>query len=318
MSMRRTLKSAARLLAGLAIRLGLVLIKLFPRRFFFALARSAADLGYYLFYRFRSRSIRNLSLALGTELAAAQIAAAVHRSLRGFFRAFVEVGLATGAPPEKIRREIPLCGREHLEAALARGKGAIALSAHLGNFFLVGTRLSAEGFSISILVNQPADGYFGRFMDRCRARLGQRTIHARPRRLAFRNLVETLRRNETAIVIADEYRSGAGVFVPFFGRTVVARRGPATLALRTGAALVPVCLVRGADGELRLVIEPEIEVSRTGDIKADMRENTRRIAQWVEKTVRAYPDQWNWMSVRWHEPSLGAELQKEPRYQGST
>jgi Kdo2-lipid IVA lauroyltransferase/acyltransferase len=316
--MRRNLKSVAQLLAGLAITLGLVSMKIFPRRLFFAFARWVADLGYYLFYRFRTRSIRNLSLALGAELDAPHIAAAVHRSLRSFFRAFVEVGLAINVPAEKIRAEIPLSGREHLEAALGKGNGAIALSAHLGNFFLVGTRLAAEGFSNSVLVNQAPDEYLGRFMDRCRVRLGHGTIHARPRRLAFRNLVETLRRNETTIVIADEYRSGDGVFVPFFGRTVVARRGPATLALRTGAALVPVCLVRGAEGELRLVIEPEIEVARTGDIKADVRENTRRIAEWVEKTVRAFPDQWNWTNVRWHQAPLGAELEKQPRYQGST
>lgn len=314
--MRRFLKSLVQIGIGFALKLGLFSVKIFPRRLFLATAQVAADLGFVLFHSFRTRSIRNLTLALGDQLGAAEIAATVRMSLRNFFRDFVELGFALDAPPEKIRSEIQLFGREHLEAALVKGKGAIALSAHLGNFFLVGTRLAAEGFSNSVLVNQLPNGSFGRFIDHCRLRLGQRTIHARPPRLAFRHLVHALRRNEITIVIADEYRSGSGVFAPFFGRTVVARRGPATLALRTGAALLPVCLVRGADGELKLMIEPEIELARSGRIKADVSENTLRIVQWLEKTVRAYPDQWNWMNVHWQQAPIGAWVGKEPRFKG--
>lgn len=314
--MRRFLKSLAQIGLSLTIKLGLLSVKILPRRFFLVLAQAAADLGYYLFHSFRTRSIRNLTLALGNQLSAGEISATVRRSLRNFFRDFVELCFALDTPFQHIRGEIALSGREHLEAALARGRGAIALSAHLGNFFLVGTRLAAEGFSNSMLVNQLPNGSLGRFIDHCRLRLGQRIIHARPPRLAFRHLVHALRRNEITIVIADEYRSGSGVFAPFFGRTVVARRGPATLALRTGAALLPVCLVRGADGELKLMIEPEIELARSGRIKADVSENTLRIVQWLEKTVRAYPDQWNWMNVHWQQAPIGAWVGKEPRFEG--
>lgn len=316
--MRRLLKNLAQIAAGFGFSLGLLSIKILPRRLLLLFARAAADLGFYLFHRFRARSIRNLTLALGDQLDAREIASVVRGSLRNFFRAFVEVGLALETAPEEIRTQVPVLGREYLDAALAKGKGAIALSAHLGNFFLVGTRLSAEGFVASVLVNQPSNGYFGRLMDGWRLRVGQRTIHARPRRLAFRDLVQALRRNEITIVIADEYRSGSGVFVPFFGRTVLARRGPATLALRTGAALVPIYLIRRPDGELVLIIEPEIELARSGTIKADVRENTLRIAQWLEKTVSAYPNQWNWMNVRWHRASLGAAAGKEPGYEKLT
>lgn len=313
--MRRLLKNLTQIATGFGLNLGLLSIKILPRRLFLFLAQAAADLGFYLFHRFRARSIRNLTLALGDQLDPRQIASTVRSSLRNFFRDFVEVGFALETAPEKIRAEIPVLGRAHLEAALAKGKGAIALSAHLGNFFLVGTRLSAEGYVTSVLVNQPANGYFGHLMDRWRLRVGQRTIHARPRRLAFRNLVQALRRNEITIVIADEYRSGSGVFVPFFGRTVLARRGPATLALRTGAPLVPIYLIRRPDGELKLIIEPEIELAKSGAIKADVRENTLRVAEWLEKTVSAYPGQWNWMNVRWRGASLGAVARKEPRYE---
>ena len=82
-----------------------------------------------------------------------------------------------------------------------------------------------------------------------------------------------LRRNEIAVMITDEYRRGNGIPTAFFGRTVLARRGPATLASRTGAAVVPACLVRQPDDTLRLVIEPELELARSGKGKAEIAEN---------------------------------------------
>lgn len=297
----------------LGLKVGRLAIKVFPRRFFIFFSEAAADVGFYLFHSFRKRSIRNLNLALGKRLDAREI---VRKSLRNFFRDFVEMGFALEASPEEIRAEIPLLGREHLEAALAKGKGAIALSAHLGNFFLVGTRLAIEGYPTYVLVNPPRNGSFRELLVQYRLKVWQRTIHSRPRRQAFDELLRVLRQNELAIVIADEYRSGNGIYVPFFGRTVLARRGPATLALRTGAAVVPIYLIRDPSGRLTLMIEPEIKLFRSENVQADIKENTLRITQWLERVVRSYPDQWNWMNIHWQQASLGTLIAEEHRYEG--
>jgi KDO2-lipid IV(A) lauroyltransferase len=223
------------------------------------------------------------------------------QSLRNFFRASVEIAIFMRVSDEEFRRKIAIEGREYLDAALAKGKGVLILSAHLGNFFLAGSRLAVEGFPIYVLVNQPRDGKFAQLMDDYRLRVRQKTIHARPRRQAFRDLNTVLRNNQIAVIIADEYRHGNGIEVPLFGRTVIARRGPATLALRTGAAVVPASMIRQPDDTLKMVIEPELELDRSGRGKAEIRENTIRITQWLERTVRNYPDQWNWMNIRWCE-----------------
>jgi KDO2-lipid IV(A) lauroyltransferase len=136
-------------------------------------------------------------------------------------------------------------------------------------------------------------------MDKYRLKIKQRTIHARPRREALKRLNEVLRANESAVMIADEYRQGSGIQVPLFGKMVIARRGPATVALRTGAAVVPACMVRQADESLKLVIEPELELDRSGKSATQIRENTIKITQWLERTARRYPEQWNWMNIRW-------------------
>ncbi|MGH7847050.1 MAG: lysophospholipid acyltransferase family protein [Candidatus Binatia bacterium] len=300
--MRSLLENISYLVAFLVLETGGLAIRLLPRRFCLLIARAFADLGFILVYRFRQRSIQNLRIALGGELHDGAVTVTARNSLRGFFRAFAEIGFALHSPLHGIREEIPVQGREHLEKALAKGKGVIVLSAHLGNFFLLGTRLAADGYPVQVLV-KPTFGGSGRFadlMDRYRLRLGQRTIRARPRRMAARELIKALRQNQLVILIADEYRS-RGIPVTFFGGTVLARRGVATLGMRTGAPVVPMCLVRESNGELVVVVEPELNFVQTGRLNEDVAENTRRITQWVEKVVRAYPDQWNWTVIRWQK-----------------
>jgi KDO2-lipid IV(A) lauroyltransferase len=288
-----------------AIRLGFaagrLIIRILPRTWAFAISDFLARVAFTLFRGFRKRSLQNLEIAFSDGIDPAEGRRIVHRSLRSFFRACIEAGIALDSGAEALRDAIPVSGRDHLDAAIAKGRGVILLSAHLGNFFLIGTRLAVEGYSIHVLVNQPEDSHLARLMDDYRLQVRQKTIHARPRREALRTLHQVLRRNEVAVVIADEYRKGNGIRVPLFGRMVLARRGPATLASRTGAAIVPVYMLREADDGLRLVIEPELELARNGKGPADIRENTFRITRWLERTVRAHPEQWNWMNIRWWE-----------------
>jgi len=291
--------------ARIGFAIGGFLAKIFPRRPLYAVSERLADLGFYLFSQFRERSIKNLSVAFGNELGREEVEDIARKSLRNFFHDFVEMCLALNASVEEIRQEIPMVGREHLEAALSRGQGVIVLSGHLGNFFLLGTRLWAEGYSTSVLVNPTRNGRFAAVMDRYRLKVGQRTIHARPRRRASYELRQALRRNELVMMIADEYRK-KGVPVKFFGRWVLARRGPVTLALRTGAALLPSYLVRDQAGRLKLIVEPELALSRPGRMAENLIENMFKITEQLEHAVRSYPDQWNWMNILWQDAPTGA------------
>jgi Kdo2-lipid IVA lauroyltransferase/acyltransferase len=296
---------------------GCLAMRVLPRKWIFFLSDVLASIAFVLFRRFRTRSSTNVRLALGDNLDSAETGAIVRGSLRNFFRSCVEVVGALESSIEAFCSEIPISGREHLDVALAKGNGVIVLSAHLSNFFLIGTRLAGAGYTTHVLVNPPKDRDFAQLMDDYRWQVRQRTIHARPRREALNQLHLVLRRNELAVVIADEYRKGNGIPVPLFGRTVQARRGPATLALRTGAAVVPVCMVRQSDDSLKLIIEPELDLVRSGETKVAIRENTLRLTQWLERTVCKYPDQWNWMNIRWSENQESSLVAKERRFEGS-
>jgi KDO2-lipid IV(A) lauroyltransferase len=200
---------------------------------------------------------------------------------------------------QEFRNAMPVAGLHHLDNAVAKGNGVIVLSAHMGNFFLLGTRLALEGHEIHVLINQPREGHFGRLMDDYRRRIRLQTIHARPRQAAVREISSALKQGGIVIMIADEYRKGNGIPATLFGRTVLARRGPAIFAARTGAAVLPACVFRQPDDSLKLVIEPELDLLRPGRTPEENSENIALITQWTEKTVRAHPDQWNWMNIRW-------------------
>ena len=100
----------------------------------------------------------------------------------------------------------------------------------------------------------------------------------------------------TVLMLADNLKRGE-LETTLFGQPVRTARGAVSLALRTRAPVLPVYLVRGYSGRLRLVIEPEMEMERTGDLGADVAANTGRIMRLLEDLVRRYPDQWYWLTV---------------------
>jgi len=311
-------EKAAYLGAWVGFKAGCLAVRIVPRQWLYRFSDTLAVIGFYLLRGFRRRSIRNVGFALGEKLTGVQVEEIVRKSLQNFFRDFVEIAIALVIRAEDLRSEIPIEGRENLDAALLKGRGVIVLGAHLGNFFLTGTRLAIENYPTYVLINQPRNGQFAKFMDDYRLKVRQKTIHARPRREALRELSLALRRNEVAVVIADEYRRDNGIHVPFFGRTVLARRGPATLASRTGAAVVPVYIIHDKGRGLKLIAEPELDLIRTDKGKAAIRENTLRMTQWLERTVRTYPEQWNWMNIHWQEDRDNTSAVKENRVQGLT
>ena len=93
------------------------------------------------------------------------------------------------------------------------------------------------------------------------------------------------------LVLPDVFKSGR-VNAQFLGSAVYVRRGPVTLALRAGAAVVPMYVTRDGEDRLTLRISPEIDVVKTGDLQEDVAANLALFTRHLEDMVRRYPDQW--------------------------
>jgi KDO2-lipid IV(A) lauroyltransferase len=250
----------------------------------------------------RRRIVKNLDVAFGRSYSNETKDGLARGVQENFTRALVDCFLQL-ADPERSRRKIEIEGLDNLEGALARGKGVIALGAHIGNFVFVGTRLGLQGYPVATLFRVPEDQRLRSIIDRHLPAFHQQIIPSRPRRAAIRCISEALKKNEIVFILGDNLKKGK-VETSLFGQRVHTPRGPVSLALRTGAALVPMHLVRHYDGKLRLVIEPELLLIRGGKVYENVSDNTRRIVRYLEGLIGRYPDQWNWLTVR---------LRKAPR-----
>ena len=217
---------------------------------------------------------------------------------------------------DEIIGKIKLEGEEHLKRALETHKGVLALSAHLGSFTLIGGRLAAAGYPFSVIVKQPADKRFAQLIDDYRAQLGIHTISAKPRREAAREILKALRNNRIVLIIADEFKSG-DVMVDFFQMKAPAPRGPATLALRTGAVTLPMFAVRGSGESVVLTVGPAIPSEERGDIEESVVATTALYTRHIEAAIRKYPDQWNWLGLPRRDGKMSrsemARIAKETR-----
>jgi KDO2-lipid IV(A) lauroyltransferase len=278
-----------------ALRTFVSVLPWIPRRIMLLYTSFMARVMFAILWKYRKRMEENVAIALGAQITSERARKQlVRRAFKNFSIAILDTATVVHFSNEQFASTILMEGEEHLERALAKGKGVLALSAHLGGFTLIGGRLAASGYPFSVVVKHPADESFARVMDDYRTRLGVQTISAKPRREAVRGILKALRDNRVVLIIADEFKSG-DVMVDFLGQRFPAPRGPAALALRTGAVTVPMFAVRRPDGKLSLRIGPEIEPIRHDDVEASVAATTALFTRCLEEAIRTYPDQWNWL-----------------------
>jgi KDO2-lipid IV(A) lauroyltransferase len=116
-----------------------------------------------------------------------------------------------------------------------------------------------------------------------------------------RGLLAAMKAGETVGILMDTNMTPPqGVFVDFFGIPACTASGLARIALRTDAAVVPGFTIWDeALGKYRLRFDLAIELTRTGDLEADIIANTQKFTKVIEDYVRKYPDQWLWVHRRW-------------------
>jgi KDO2-lipid IV(A) lauroyltransferase len=255
---------------------------------------------------YRVRMEQNLTAALDNEFpSVAARKKLVWQAWRNFARTVVDTTLLMHISKEKIIATVVLEGEDHLRRALEKGKGVLALSAHLGSFTMIGARLAASGYPFSVVVKHPKHQRFAKLTDDYRAQIGIHTIPAKPRRETVRGILKALRNNRIVLVIADEFKSGDEL-VDFFGMKMPAPRGPATLALRTGAVTLPMFATRQPDDSLVLSIGAPIEPVIGDDLDASVAATTAVYTRCIEQAIRRYPAQWNWLGL----PARGGQLSR--------
>ena len=200
-------------------------------------------------------------------------------------------------PGEKIAAKVVRSrGWDYAERALARNKGVLVVTAHLGNWELLGGYLATR-HPISAVAQNLYDPRFDKIVTDFREK--NLKVAMIKRGMALRGILDALKRNRLVMALCDHDTGNDGVFVPFFGKLAWTQSGIARIAQKTGAAILPAFVVRGADGQFEFHMEREIVLLQTGDKEKDVVETVRRYTEAIESYVKAYPDQWMWMHERW-------------------
>ena len=274
--------------------------RVLPRRGLLSLGSGFGTLWYLLDARHRRVAMGNLVTAYGNGLDRHEARRLVHACWRHYGRTLFDTLAVDRFSAASVGTLIHYEGLERARAAYARGKGVLLFSAHYGHWELAALMHGHLGMPLT-MVTRPLDNpVLEKEMARVRGRSGNAILH---RRNAVREMLRTLRRGGGVAILIDQDAHRGGVFVPFFGRPSSTTPTLATLALRTGAAVVPTFSVPQPDGSYRLYYEPEVEITDTGDRDADILRITAECTSIIERWVRRHPELWLWMHRRWKTPA---------------
>ncbi|MBL0697425.1 lysophospholipid acyltransferase family protein [Comamonas sp. JC664] len=263
-------------------------------------------LAYHLAGGERRKALKSLSVAF-PEKSDAEREAVAREAFRHLAAAALEVA-CTGALDEALERLVawPDADRQVLETALARGKGVVFVSGHVGNWELLARRVARAGYPSQSIAKETTDPRLTELVGQFRARGGVRSIW-RGQEGAARAMLRALRGGEILGILIDQDTKVQSLFVPFFGQLAATPRAAADLALRTGASVVTGFCHRDGEG-YRLTME-EVPVPQDADREAAALALTAALSTRIEDAIRRAPAQWVWMHQRWKtRPPVGSDV----------
>jgi len=238
------------------------------------------------------------------------------RELKRLFRAnfvhygllvveFLRIRLLRTSPLES---EVQFKGEHHLRNALAQGKGALILSAHLGNYDVSAVALALRGFPVMIVSKPLKLKAIERFWMEERSASG---LEISLNHESIREILKALRDGKAVVFVLDQYASSEQIWPEFFGRPASTLSAPAILTQRTGAPVIPIFTHRATDGTHVIEIHPALPFEERGNRDQTIEHNTQRYTAVIEAAIRRHPEQWTWIHKRWKEPRLARTLQKK-------
>lgn len=193
-----------------------------------------------------------------------------------------------------IENHFTVVGKEHLDSALQKQKGVIILTAHIGNWELAGMALCLMGYPIIAIALDHANKRVNDFFIKRRRSKGMEVVSLG---IAVKHCFKGLRKNKIVAVLGDRDFSHSSYAVDFFGKTKNIPRGPAVLAQKTGAPIVPAFVTRRGLNKFQVECFPAIDVSKD----KDEIEIVKSYSKIIEDQIRKYSSQWLLFREFWRE-----------------
>ncbi len=202
--------------------------------------------------------------------------------------------------PDRLNKIVDFEHEDRLKEAIAKGKGVIGVTAHLGNFPLLFLSLVQRGYKVNVIIRPMRNKTFSRFMFDLCAKWKINMIETYPAKAFLKETLGALKRNELLFILLDEAaKEETGLIVDFLNCQVSRAAGPMLFQQRTGAAVMPIFIVKEGK-RFRIFIEPALDVETKYGRDENDRRNISALTSVIESFVRKYPLQWGgWLNKRW-------------------
>jgi KDO2-lipid IV(A) lauroyltransferase len=234
-----------------------------------------------------------------------RVRAAVQEAFESYARYWVESFRLPSLSAATVAAGIVVDDYGHVVAARREGTGAILALPHLGGWEWAGRWLAEKGNPVTVVVERIDPPELFEWFADLRAKLGMTVVALGPE--AGRATLQALKRNEVVCLLSDRNIGPGGVEVDFFGERTKLPAGPATLALRTGAPILPVAVyfTDERNGPFGLV-RPPLVAERRGSLRDDVARVTQALAIELERLIRRAPEQWHLFQPNWpSDPGYG-------------
>jgi lauroyl/myristoyl acyltransferase len=240
----------------------------------------------------------NLSRVLGKEPGSALLRAATREAFRSYGRYWYDAFHIRAVPDEEFLARYRFVGAEHIERALAGGRGAVLALPHLGNWDAAGRWVGLAGWRMTAVAETLRPRRLFELFVAHRRELGVGIVALEDDRRVGQELSRLIGDNVLIALVADRDLHGRGVVVEMFGEERRMPSGPALLSLFTGSPLLPAACYDLAEG-WTVYIDPPLEIERTGEMRRDVAALTRLLARRFERAIAAAPTQWHMFQPAW-------------------
>ncbi len=254
------------------------------------------SLAYTLLPSRRRIAYDNLKIAMGDTLTEQEIRAIIKRVFKNIGRTLVEFARFGKIKLEGTRKITFLDGLEYLRKVHDEGKGGIIVTAHFGNWELLGSWVAASGYPMDFLVGSQHNQKVDNLLNDFRREMGVGII---PLKTSIRGVFKCLRANHFTGLVSDQHAHSGGVTVDFFGRKAATPKGPAAFAVKAKCPLIPLLIRRERYDRHMVMAGTPIYPPHSGDDEKDIETMTMAYTKFFEDGIRRYPDQWMWTHRRW-------------------
>ena len=270
-----------------------LIVQFIPRPVALSLGRVGGVLCFKLLKKERKKALKNLDTAFGNTKDINRIAQEAFKNLGMTLMEWLRLPRMN---KERIDKIIDIDGIEKISKVLVKGKGAIVLTSHLGNWEYLAAFFALNGFEGGVIARKIYYPLYNKLLTDIRKSQGVETLL---RDGSVRDMLKVLRQNKLLGILPDQDTNKVeGIFVDFFGRPAYTPTGPVALALASGAGIIPAFIIRKGS-RYQIFVEDPLELVDADSKDETIRINTENWSKIVERYIREYPEQWVWVHDRW-------------------